>query len=59
MRVSRVEEMRNLDRRATEEFGIAEEILMENAGDAAYFVILNEFGVKGKKFAVFCGIGKP
>jgi NAD(P)H-hydrate epimerase len=49
--------MRNLDRRATEDFGIAEELLMENAGEAGYFVILKEFGIKGKKFAVFCGLG--
>ncbi|MDY6892289.1 MAG: NAD(P)H-hydrate dehydratase, partial [Chloroflexota bacterium] len=57
MRVSRVEEMRKLDLRATEEFGIAEETLMENAGVSSYFVILNEFGVQGKRFIVFCGIG--
>jgi len=49
--------MRNLDRRATDEFGITREILMENAGEASYFVILKEFGVKGKKFVIFCGAG--
>jgi hydroxyethylthiazole kinase-like uncharacterized protein yjeF len=57
MKVSRVEEMRNLDRRATEEFGITQQILMENAGNASYFVILKEFGVKGKRFVLFCGVG--
>jgi NAD(P)H-hydrate epimerase len=57
MKVSRVEEMRNLDRQATEEFGIPQEFLMENAGEATYFVILKEFGVRNKKFIVFCGIG--
>ncbi len=57
MKISCVEEMRNLDRRATEEYGIAEEILMENAGEASYFVILKEFGIKGKRFVVFCGVG--
>lgn len=57
MKVSRVEEMRNLDKSATEEFCITQELLMENAGEAAYFVVLKEFGVKGKKFVLFCGIG--
>jgi len=57
MKVSRVDEMRNLDRRAMEEFGISDDLLMENAGQAVYFVILKEFGIKNKKFAIFCGIG--
>jgi len=33
------------------------ELLMENAGDAVYFVILNQFGIKNKRFVVFCGMG--
>jgi len=57
MKVSCVSEMRALDRTAIENFGIREELLMENAGEATYFVILNEFGVKGRKFVLFCGIG--
>ncbi|HEY87912.1 MAG TPA: NAD(P)H-hydrate dehydratase [Dehalococcoidia bacterium] len=57
MKVCRVAEMRNLDRRATDDFGITQEMLMENAGEAAYFVILMEFGVRGKKFVIFCGMG--
>ncbi|MBW2039239.1 MAG: NAD(P)H-hydrate dehydratase [Deltaproteobacteria bacterium] len=57
MKVSRVTEMRGLDRTAIEKYGIKEELLMENAGQAAYFVILKEFGIKDKKFVAFCGIG--
>jgi len=57
MKVAKVNEMRELDRRATEEFAISEDLLMENAGQAVYFVILQEFGIKGNKFAVFCGGG--
>ncbi|MCK4646520.1 MAG: NAD(P)H-hydrate dehydratase [Candidatus Aminicenantes bacterium] len=57
MKVSRVEEIRNLDKSAIEEFGITQEFLMENAGEAAYFVVLKEFGVKDKKFVLFCGVG--
>jgi len=57
MKVSRMDEMRDLDRRATAEFGITEEILMENAGLASCHVILKEFGVRGRRFVAFCGIG--
>ncbi len=57
MKISTVAEMRLLDREATEKYGIPEDILMENAGEASYFVILKELGVAGKKFAVFCGPG--
>jgi len=57
MKVAKVSEVRDLDRRATEEFGISQDLLMENAGQAVYFVILQEFGIKGNKFAVFCGGG--
>jgi len=57
MKVSRVGEMRSLDRRATEEYGITEDILMENAGEASYFVILQELGVRGMRFVIFCGAG--
>ncbi len=57
MKISSVAEMREMDRTAIEKFGIAEELLMENAGEATYFVISREIGIKGKKFIVFCGIG--
>lgn len=57
MKISTVTQMKNLDRSATEGFGISQDLLMENAGQAVYFVILKEVGVKNKKFAVFCGGG--
>jgi NAD(P)H-hydrate epimerase len=57
MKVSTVSEMRALDRTAIEEFGITEELLMENAGQAVYFVILTESGIAGKRFLMFCGLG--
>jgi len=57
MKISHVNEMRNLDRQAIEEYGITQEILMENAGQAAYFTILKEFGIKNKNFVTFCGVG--
>ncbi|MBC8182737.1 NAD(P)H-hydrate dehydratase [candidate division KSB1 bacterium] len=57
MKVSTVEQMRNLDKTATEKYGIPDELLMENAGLATYSMILNEFGIEGKKFFIICGLG--
>jgi NAD(P)H-hydrate epimerase len=57
MKVCNNEEIGNLDRKTTEEFGISPEILMENAGIAVYCVILREFGIKNRKFVIFCGPG--
>ena len=57
MKISSVEEMQTMDKNAIEKFSIAEELLMENAGLAAYFVILKEFGIRNKQFDVFCGTG--
>ena len=57
MKICSVNEMRNMDRRAMEEYNIDQEILMENAGQAAYYTILTEFGVKNKNFVIFCGAG--
>jgi NAD(P)H-hydrate epimerase len=57
VKISSVEEMRQMDRTAIEELGIAEQILMENAGLAAYSVLERHIGVRGRKFCVFCGLG--
>ena len=56
MKVTRVSEMRTLDKTATKKFGITQELLMENASEAVYFVLLKELGIEDRKFMVFCGI---
>lgn len=47
-----------MDRMAVEKYGISHMQLMENAGHAVYFVILQHYGdVKGKRFVIFAGPG--
>jgi ADP-dependent NAD(P)H-hydrate dehydratase / NAD(P)H-hydrate epimerase len=57
MKVTTVEEMRSMDRYAIEKLGIAEEILMENAGLAAVSLLQKKIGIRGKRFVIFCGTG--
>jgi NAD(P)H-hydrate epimerase len=57
MKLATVDEMRFMDRYAIEKLGIAEEILMENAGLAAVNLLQKEIGISGKKFVICCGSG--
>ncbi len=57
MKVCHVDEMRRLDKTASEKFGITEQLLMENAGLASYFAIYKELKDIKKKFIICCGIG--
>jgi hydroxyethylthiazole kinase-like uncharacterized protein yjeF len=57
MKVSRVAEMRAMDQAAVEQFGIAEELLMENAGHAAYTVLQRQGDLASKTCLVVCGAG--
>ena len=57
MKVSRVSEMRQLDKTAIEKYGIADALLMENAGLAVTSVIQHAMGFKHKRFIVVCGMG--
>ena len=52
------EKMREIDRRAQEEFGIPAAILMENAGRAVFRSAMEMlFEKQGKKVAIVCGRG--
>ena len=57
MRVCTVQEMREWDRRAVEEYGLPEAILMENAGQAVYNVVKTQYGTGGRRYVVICGRG--
>ena len=57
LKVCTVEEMAKLDLKATEVYGISQDILMENAGHAVYLAILKECGVSGLRFMVVAGHG--
>ena len=57
MKISSVEEMRRMDREAIDRYGILEELLMENAGLAAFRVLSETVGIAGRRFLVLCGGG--
>ena len=57
MKISTVEQMRELDRTAIEKYGIPDLLLMENAGLAVYETVKREIGLAGRRFAVVCGGG--
>ena len=58
MKVATVAQMRNLDKTAISKYGISGPILMENAGEAAYYLITDELDdVAGLDFVVLCGGG--
>ncbi len=57
MKICRLEEMRKCDAAAIKKYGITDELLMENAGLASYYVIRHEFGITNHSFLVLCGIG--
>jgi len=58
MKVSLVDEMREIDRKATEDYGIPELLLMENAGRRAAEAMEELLGgVEGKTICVLAGTG--
>lgn len=58
MYIATAHEMRNIDRRATDKFGIPSILLMENAAHGILRVIEENYGpIKGRKITIVCGKG--
>lgn len=50
-------EMKEIDMKAEEVYGIGSSILMEDAGSAIYSLVVREYGCYGRKVAVIAGTG--
>jgi hydroxyethylthiazole kinase-like uncharacterized protein yjeF len=57
MKVASVSEMRKMDQTAVKKYSIDEILLMENAGNAVFYAIEKEIGLKDKKFLILAGGG--
>ena len=57
MNVSTVAQMRSMDKAAIEQYGIPEEILMENAGHAAIRALSDMLAISGRSILILCGTG--
>ena len=57
MKIVNADEMRNIDRRATERFGVPSVVLMENAATAVVDAIFSHYP-DADRAAIFCGIGQ-
>ena len=57
MKVCTVQQMRAMDKRAIDHYGIPEPVLMENAGLAAYRVLIDRWGPPQGRTLVCCGAG--
>jgi ADP-dependent NAD(P)H-hydrate dehydratase / NAD(P)H-hydrate epimerase len=57
MKIASVKEMQNMDKKAIEQYGIRDNLLMENAGVAAYLTIAKNFTIENNDFLIFSGVG--
>jgi hydroxyethylthiazole kinase-like uncharacterized protein yjeF len=57
MKIVTAEQMRNIDRRATERFGVPSIVLMENAATAVVDAIFEHYA-DAERIAIFCGTGQ-
>src|SRR5207253_9312963 len=56
MKILTADQMRNIDRRATESFGVPSIVLMENAAIAVVDAIFEHYPT-ADRIAIFCGLG--
>jgi hydroxyethylthiazole kinase-like uncharacterized protein yjeF len=57
MKISTVSQMRAMDRAAIEKYAIPAELLMENAGHAAFSVLASMVPIQNNQFVLLCGLG--
>lgn len=57
MKVCSTKEMKEIDLRATRDYGIGDLLLMEDAGSAIYSLVVKEFGCSGVRVGVVAGTG--
>jgi NAD(P)H-hydrate epimerase len=57
MKVSTVTQMRAMDRAAIEQYGIIDDLLMENAGHAAFSILQQMTPMADRLFVLLCGLG--
>ncbi|HEX8252124.1 MAG TPA: NAD(P)H-hydrate epimerase, partial [Thermoanaerobaculia bacterium] len=57
MKILNAEQMRNIDRRATERFGVPSIVLMENAAIAVVDAIFDHYP-DADRVAIICGVGQ-
>src|SRR2546428_12521522 len=57
MKILTSDQMRNIDRRATERFGVPSMVLMENAAIAVVDAIFERYA-DAERISIFCGPGK-
>ena len=57
MKIVTAEQMKNIDRRATERFGVPSIVLMENAATAVVDAIFDHYA-NAERVALFCGTGQ-
>ncbi|MEM4775281.1 MAG: NAD(P)H-hydrate epimerase, partial [Sulfolobales archaeon] len=57
MKVCYTREMKEIDHKAVNVYGISDALLMEDAGSSLYSLIVREFGCSGLRVGIVAGVG--